>query len=208
MCCDSAAIVRQRSDNIRRFLHRLRPPCRSSLAIVREVIGQLRRGISLLFWTGVQRQCCNSDHGSANIRRHLHRLRPPCRSSPVVAREVIGQLSRGITLWSSHGVLGCVPDVSSGLSQLFLRPRPGYPWKIIHVCVWVSPKKSWGAFQRAPGVPSTGVLGSYLGGVRLRPLHEEGEIGLDKKGGSSFHLCTACTASASGFGLLGMLFAG
>ena len=44
-----------------------------------------------------------------------------------VVREVIVHLRRGITLWISHGVLCCVPDVSSGLSQWLLRPLPRYP---------------------------------------------------------------------------------
>ena len=140
--------------------------------------------------------------GSANIRRLLHRLRPPCRSSRAVVREVIGQLRRCITLGMSHGVLGCVPDVSSGLSPLFLRPLPRYPWKIIPVCLCGSPQRSWGAFPRAPGVPSTVFLVSYLREVRLRLQHVVGQIGLDKKGYSSFHLCTACPASATGFGHL------
>ena len=148
-----------------------------------------------MFWTGVRRQCYN-------FRRLLHRFRPRCRSSLAVVREVIVHLRRGITLWIPHGVLGCVPDVSSGLSPSLLWPLPRYPWKIIPVCLCGSPQRSWGAFPRAPGVPSTVVLVSYLREVRLRLQHVVGQIGLDKKGDSSFHLCTACPASASGFGHL------
>ena len=121
-------------------------------------------------------------------------------TAPVI--EVIEQLRRCITLWVSHGVLGCVPDVSSGLSPSLLRPLPRYLWKIIPVCLCGSPQRSWGAFPRAPGVPSTVFLVSYLREVRLRLQHVVGQIGLDKKGYSSLHLCAACSASASGFGHL------